>query len=427
MKINLDVLPATLKVLKSTKPTTLFLGGRGASKTVSGALWTIMHLINKPGVVFGCFSPTHAQTSSVMLPNLTLWLDKMGIEWIFNKQPKFLKSRFQKHDNILSVKISGSEWASQCFLGTAETYDYARGREFKGLWIDEIRDCRPEAIKVFLGCLRGFGDGIYPKLYTSTPNGFDYIYKEYIESGRNDVELITSASQDNTFLPQSFFDELKANYSENFYRQEVLGEIINFTVGQVITAFNPDKHITTTGIEGEYFLSCDFNLLPMSWTYGKYNKNRVHTYGEIVLPDVSRTNEAFELFIKRFPEVKGKHLYIYGDASGKARTTKSNKTDYELIKQEASKHNIRIIDKSLSKNPSHINRINTYNNMLEKGILTFDPSCKKLFEDFYNAVWKEGTREIWKSKWDPHSLDASSYMVWSEFKPNGKLVAGSFG
>lgn len=423
--MNLDILPATQKVLESTKPTTLFLGGRGSSKTVSGALWTISKLIKRPGVVFGCFSPTHAQTSSVMLPNLTLWLDKMGIQWTFNKQPKFLKSRFQKHDNILSINLGGSQWASQCFLGTAETYDYARGREFFGLWIDEIRDCREEAIKVFLGCLRGFGDGVYPKLYTTTPNGFDYIYKEYIETKRDDVELITSASQDNIFLPQTFFDELKNNYSDNFYRQEVLGEIINFTVGQVVTSFDHQKHITKEGIEGEYFLSCDFNLLPMCWTYGKFNKNHIHTYGEIVMPDVSRTNEAFTKFICDFPEVKGKKLYIYGDASGKARTTKSNKTDYELIIEEAKKYGIRIVDKSLTKNPSHMDRINTYNNLLEKNCLTFDPSCEKLFEDFYNTVWKPGTREIWKSKWDPHTLDSSSYMIWSEYKPtNLKITMG---
>lgn len=424
--MNLDILPSTNKVLQSEKPTILFIAGRGAGKSVSGALWTIIQLAKSPGSVFGCFSPTHAQTSSVMLPNLTLWLDKMGIEWTFNKSPKFLKSRFQKHDNILSMNLGGSEWASQCFLGTAETYDYARGREFKGLWIDEIRDCREEAIKVFLGCLRGFGDGLYPKLYTTTPNGFDYIYKEYIESGREDVELIMSASQDNIYLPNSFFEELKANYSEKFYRQEVLGEIINFTVGQVITAFNPDTHIKTGGIEGEYFLSCDFNLLPMSWNYGKFNRNKVHVYGEIVLPDVSRTNEAFEVFVSRFPEIKGKELYVYGDASGRARTTKSNKTDYELIREEAAKHNIKIIDKSLTKNPSHIDRINCYNNMLEKNNITFDPSCKKLFEDFYNTVWKEGTRDIWKSKWDCHSLDANSYMVWKEFGKVARPIAMNF-
>lgn len=421
--VDLKLLPATIKVLQSTKPITLFIGGRGASKSVSGAIWVIMQLIKYPGSVFGCFSPSHSQTASVMLPNVTNWLEKIGIEWVFNKQPKFLKSRFQKHDNILSINLPGSEYASQCFFGTAETYDYARGREFKGIWVDEIRDCREEAILVFLGCCRGFGDGVYPKLYTTTPNGFDYIYKEYIEKSRDDVEIIRSASQDNIFLPQSFFDDLKANYSEKFYKQEVLGEIINFSVGQVITSFKPEKHITTEKLEGDIFLGCDFNLLPMSWVYGKFTKHRVHTYGELHLPDVTRTNEAFELFVSRFPEVKNRTLYLYGDASGRSRTTKSNQSDYDIIITEARKYNIKVINKALTSNPSHTDRINTYNNALEKGIITFDPSCKHLFEDFYNTVWKEGTREIWKSKWDCHQLDSSSYMIWEEFRPGQSLKA----
>jgi hypothetical protein len=423
-EIKLKLLPATIKVLQSTKPTTIFIGGRGSSKSFSGTLKIIFWLIKEPGLIVGAFSPTHSQTASIILPNLIHHCDKIGIEYCYNKQPKFLKSRFQKHDNILSLNLPGSEYASQIVLGQAETYDYQRGKEFDALYCDEIRDFNSEAIQVFLGCLRGnrgSPDRLFPKLYTTTPNGYDYIYSEYIEKSRDDVEIIRSASQDNIFLPQSFFDDLKANYSDKFYKQEVLGEIINFAVGQVITSFNTEKHITTDKIEGDIFLGCDFNLLPMSWVYGKFTKHRVHTYGELHLPDVTRTNEAFELFVSRFPEVKNRTLYLYGDSSGRARSTKSNQSDYDIIITEARKYNIKVINKALTSNPSHTDRINTYNNALEKGIITFDPSCKHLFEDFYNTVWKEGTREIWKSKWDCHQLDASSYMVWEEFRPGTRI------
>lgn len=422
--VDLNLLPATIKILNATKPTTVFIGGRGSSKSFSGTLKIIFWLIKEPGLIVGAFSPTHSQTASIIVPNIIAHCERIGLEYCYNKQPKFLKSRFQKHDNILSINIPGSEYASQIILGQAETYDYQRGKEFDFLYCDEIRDFRDEAIQVFLGCLRGNrGDPnrLFPKLYTTTPNGFDYIYKEYIEKARDDVEVIRSASQDNIFLPQSFFDDLKQNYSEKFYRQEVLGEILNFSTGQVIVSFSTEKHIKKQEIEGDIFLACDFNLLPMSWNYGKFTKHKIHTYGEIVLPDVTRTNEAFEIFVSRFPEVKGKTLFVYGDASGRARSTKSNQTDYDIIIEEARKYNIRIVNKSLLKNPSHPDRINTYNKCLESGIMTFDPSCKHLFEDFYNTVWKEGTREIHKSKWDCHSLDANSYMVWEEFRPNTSI------
>jgi hypothetical protein len=425
MKIELNLLPATLKVISSKKPTTLFIGGRGSSKSFSGTLKIVFWGIEEPGIIIGAFSPTHSQTASIIVPNIIQHCEKLNIEYCYNKVPKFLKSRFQKHDNILSMNIAGSEYATQIICGQAETYDYQRGKEFDALYCDEIRDYRDEAIQVFIGCLRGNrgkSGRVFPKLYTTTPNGFDYIYKEYIEKAREDVEIVRSASQDNIFLPQSFFDDLKNNYSEKFYKQEVLGEILNFAVGQVITSFDPEKHIKKESIEGDMFLGCDFNLLPMSWTYGKFTKNRIHTYGEIVLNDVTRTNEAFEIFVNRFPEVKNKTLYLYGDASGRARTTKSNKTDYDIIIEEARKYNIRIVNKSLVSNPSHVDRINIYNNVLEKGLMTFDPSCKNLFQDFYNTVWKEGTREIWKSHYDCHALDSNSYFIWQEFRPNQGTV-----
>jgi hypothetical protein len=428
--MNFDILPATSKVLKSSKPTTIFIGGRGSSKSFSGTLKIIHWLIQEPGLIVGAFSPTHSQTASVILPNLINHCERFGIEFCYNKQPKFLKSRFQKHDNILSLNIPGSEFASQIILGQADTYDYQRGKEFDFLYCDEIRDFNSEAILVFLGCLRGNRgkhDRIFPKLYTTTPNGFDYIYKEYIEKNRDDVEVIRSASQDNIFLPQSFFDDLRANYSQKFYQQEVLGEIINFTVGQVITSFDPSVHVTKQSIEGEYFLACDFNLLPMSWTYGKFNRNHAHVIGEIVSNDITRTNEQFNTFVQRFPEIKNKRLYLYGDASGRARSTKSNKTDYDLIREEAAKHHITIIDKSLRDNPSHVDRVNTYNNVLERKILTFDPGCLKLFDDFYKTVWKEGTRQIWKDKHDCHVFDSCSYFIWSEFgKPSGGISGTNF-
>lgn len=425
MEINFKLLPATIKVIKSPKPTTLFIGGRGSAKSFTGGLWLVLNALKEPGYVWGACAPTHSQSSAVVLPNITRHLDSLGLPWVYNKTPPWLRSRFSRHDGILSVKTPRSEYSSQIFIGSAEKFDFWRGREFAGLWADEIRDFREDAIKVILACLRGFGDKnrIFPKLFTTTPNGFDSIYKEYIEPNRPDVEIIRSASNENIFLPKSFFEELKANYSEKFYRQEVLGEILNFTVGQVVTSFDRNINVTSEPLEGDYFLSCDFNLCPMSWVYGRYTKNRAHFSGELVSRDVARTSTSFHEFVSKFPEVKGKRLYVYGDSSGRARTTKSHKTDYELIREAALDYSITVVDRSLTKNPSHADRINVFNSSLEKGILTFDPACEQLFTDFYNAVWKEGTREINKSKYDPHSFDAASYFVYKEFGAAGTRVS----
>jgi hypothetical protein len=383
-----------------------------------------MEILKKPGIVFGCFAPTHSQSTSVILPNLIQHLDRMGFEWIFNKHPPFLVSHFQKHENILSINLPGSEFASQIYLGTAESYDNARGREFAGLYCDEVRDFNPEALNVLIGCLRGFGKGVYRKCYTTTPNGFDHIYNEYIAKDRDDIEVIRSCSQDNVFLPQSFFDELKNNYSEKFYQQEVLGQIVNFTIGQCVSSFDNKKHINDSEeVPGEMWLGCDFNLIPMSWTYGTYNRNKVRVAGEIILRDVSRTTDAIAKYISLHSNIKGKRIYIYGDASGNARSTKSNKTDYDIIVEGLKAAGAIPVLRSLKQNPSHVDRINLINKVLEDNRVVFSSGCKQLFQDFSNTVWKPGTKEIWKSQYDCHALDSWSYFMWEEYRPGSRIQA----
>lgn len=422
--VDLKLLPSTIKVLQATKPTILFIGGRGSSKSYSGSLWTIMELIKNPGVVFGCFSPSHSQTSGVMLPNLINHLDNIGIKWTFNKKPDFLKSRFIKHENILSILIPGSEYASQIFLGTADSYDFARGREFAGLWLDEVRDISQEARMVFLGCLRGFGERIYPKLLTTTPNGYDDLYNEYIAKERNDVDIIKSASQDNIFLPKSFFEELKNNYSEKFYAQEVLGQIINFTVGQVVYAFK-NSHISDEEVPGENWLGCDFNLLPMSWGYGTYNRNKMRVDGEIVIRDTCRTQDAVDIYTRKNSHLKGKKIIVVGDCSGNAGTTKSYQTDYDIIEKGLREAGMIPIMKPLKSNPSHTDRANLFNKLLEDNKIVISKEIKQLIEDFHKLTWKEGTKQFNKALYDAHLFDAVSYFAYSEFRPSQVVSVGS--
>jgi phage terminase large subunit len=421
--VDLKLLPSTIKVIKATKPTILFIGGRGSSKSYSGSLWTILQLVKNPGVVFGCFSPSHSQTSGVMLPNLINHLDNIGIKWTFNKKPDFLKSRFQKHDNILSMNIPGSEYASQIFLGTADSYDFARGREFFGLWLDEVRDISQEARMVFLGCLRGFGERIYPKLLTTTPNGYDDLYNEYIAKKRDDVEIINSASQDNIFLPKSFFEELKNNYSEKFYAQEVLGQIINFTIGQVVYAFK-NSHISDEDVPGDNWLGCDFNLLPMSWCYGTYNRNKMKVIDEIIIRDTCRTQDAIDIYTRKNSHLKGKKIIVVGDSSGNAGTTKSYQSDYDIIEKGLREAGMIPVMKPLRSNPSHVDRANLFNKMLEDNKIIFSGKIKQLIEDFHKLTWKEGTKSFNKAEYDAHAFDACSYFAYSEFRPQQTITMG---
>jgi hypothetical protein len=150
---------------------------------------------------------------------------------------------------------------------------------------------------------------------------------------------------------------------------------------------------------------------------------------EIVLND-SNTEAAAEEFITRISKLgqfpQPIPVTIYGDASGNSRTTKTARTDYQVIQEIfRSDSQYRIALRQNRANPGVRDRVNTMNNLLKSTSgscnLLIHPKCKELIKDLRQVRWHRDasgnpTGVLDKSDSQrTHTSDALSYLVAQEW------------
>jgi hypothetical protein len=104
---------------------------------------------------------------------------------------------------------------------------------------------------------------------------------------------------------------------------------------------------------------------------------------------------------------------IYPDPAGSARSTTSNRSDHQILKE----YNYLVYARK--SHPSNIDRLNALNRKLRdakgKVSMTVDPRCKYLIKDL-EQVQRDRKGGIDKSNLQlTHSLDACSYLIEYKF------------
>jgi hypothetical protein len=207
-----------------------------------------------------------------------------------------------------------------------------------------------------------------------------------------------------------------ARMSEPQFRQLYGAEWADWNLLPVYT-FDRDAHVAA---EWDYQpalpleLSCDFNVDPMAWIVGQHKNGTAWDVDEIIIPAGATTRMACIEFKRRYPKVHS--LTVYGDASGKARDTRSHQTDYQIIKDELGGHATDFRMDVPSRNPAVVGRVNAVNAKLRpaagESSYFIHPRCAHLIKDRARVSWKQGTREIDKrNKTLTHASDASDYRL----------------
>ena len=243
---------------------------------------------------------------------------------------------------------------------------------------------------------------------------------------------------ENTHLDKLAIDELAAKYDEKYMQQELLGQFVIFE-GAVYYTFNRQHNAGDLAFKLAQYnpysplnLCCDFNVDPMAWVISQFGINQqtklkeAYFIDEIYLKN-SNTIEACQEFKNRFPNHNA-GLNLYGDATGRARHTDSNITNWKIIETELARYNIST--HIPTKNPAERDRVNAFNGMIcnSKGQrrVFVNPQCKNLIRDFEQVSYKEGSTQIDKTK-DlrlTHPSDAAGYMIEKEFSLNRGLITG---
>ncbi|MDD3947407.1 MAG: terminase family protein [Clostridia bacterium] len=395
-------------------------GIRGG-KTYSGARQALRMAWNaKNDGVFGIIAPTYKMLKR------TTWLEfkKAARPWILNEN---------RSDHIITLKNG-----RQVFGFTAEDPNSIRNVTLNGFWADEAREAKNfgELWDVLLGrVLSTGGKGIV----TTSPNGFDDIYRIFVEERDKDYLMLSFPTYINNYISAEAIDDLKRKYDEKFAKQEIYGEFVVFE-GQVYYTFNRHENagdlafqIARYDDEKPICLCCDFNVDPMAWVLAQVHTRldglkEVRVIDEIFLRN-SNTPEACKEFKTRYPNHEA-GVVLYGDETGNQRSSISNITNWKIIETELARYGVQ--KRVPTHNPPERDRINAVNGMIcnskgERRVFV-NPNCKNIIRDLEQVAYKEGSAQIDKSsgkdKMLTHSSDAFGYMIEKEFSLNRGEIRG---
>lgn len=208
-----------------------FVGGLGSGKSYAGCWEMFRQLATHPGAIGVVMAPTYR-----MLHDSTT-------RTLFSIIPENYYT-YRKSDELILLQ-NGSE----CWFRSADNPETMRGPEISFAYLDEAAMMTPVAWRIMMGRIRQPG---YPNRIwlTTTPKGRNWIYDIFVKEQKEDFWYITSATHENSYLPEGYTETLSSNYSGNFLRQEIYGEFTSFE-GLVYPAFASSIHCLPWGWKPE--------------------------------------------------------------------------------------------------------------------------------------------------------------------------------
>ncbi len=412
--IEMEALEAQAGFMDSTAFHTAYIGGYGSGKTYVCAMKALVLSI-----------------ANVDLPGMILApTERMAEEVTGRAFREILEDHSIPHKYLSEAKKIQFPWGSDVYLRSAHQPNRLKGSNLAWVGMDEAAQMKEEAWMVALSRVRHPAARIRQLFLTTTPEGFNWVYRHYVEEPPLDSRIFWSATRENIFLGPEYLARMEEVMPSLQAEQYLEGRFVNTTSGRVYYAFDRRIHIRNQKRDStkKLILACDFNVNPMVWVIAQEYGERVGILDEIVLREAD-TAQAVGEFRARFETDSG-GVELYGDAAGKHRDTRQvGRTDYTIIKDLMGEARMRIP----SSNPGVKDRVNAVNLLLQsknesKGV-EIDPRCKELIKDLETLVYKEGSRGVQIDKSDPartHASDAFGYYVSGRFPIRGRAKGYRF-
>lgn len=334
-----------------------FVGGYGSGKTWAGASGAIMFALAHPGLAQGYFAPTYPQIRDIFWPTIEECAEAFGLDCDIRVSDK--EVTLSAGGVVRSTIICRSMDRPGSIVG----FKIARAHvdEIDTITMAKARD----AWRKIIARLRQRYDGQNGIDVTTTPEGFGFVHKQFVEEVRKRPELasmyglVQASTYDNEiYLPDDYIASLTASYPPELVQAYLHGQFVNLTSGTVYNTF--DRKLNNTDVTenaGEpLYVGIDFNVQRMAAViYVKRDGNPV-AVGEIInaydTPDmIDKIKVAFA----------GHPIRVYPDASGdNRRSGDASKTDIQMLEQAgfivcASKANPRVRDRINSVNAMFAN------------------------------------------------------------------------
>ena len=163
-------------------------------------------------------------------------------------------------------------------------------------------------------------------------------YNYFITSTIKTRHVYYSVTTDNPFLPRTYIEQLLETYTEQEAQRMIYGRWIEIKSEVIYYAFEESLSVVDAyEVNPIYpiFITYDFNIginKPMSLAFFQYIGDVFYFFHEIVISGSNTLETCDEMIAKGLLNYPTKYI-IHGDASGRAKSSKYNRTDYDIIKK----------------------------------------------------------------------------------------------
>jgi PBSX family phage terminase large subunit len=285
---------------------------------------------------------------------------------------------------------------------------------FGRAWVEEAQSISEKSLRLLTPTIRAPGSEIW---FSWNPdNEDDPVDKFFARKAENMVHVHTTFL-DNPFCPEDMRSEAKGDetHDPDIYEHVWMGGYFLGGNGRVYSSFknkpyaegNIDESIEDHG--GDLLVGMDFNVNPMSAVIAIRAADECLVIDAIEM-QTSNTEEMADELKTRYPN---RRITVCPDPAGKQRKSSApvGQTDFTILQRAG--FTVRAPNAA----PPVVDRINnTQEMLLHKGSrkLRIHPKAKALITGLGNLVYKEGTSQQEKGKYD-HICDALGYLLWQEF------------
>jgi PBSX family phage terminase large subunit len=368
------LLPAQREFVDDTDHKILgYCAGFGAGKTYALCAKAICLAMDNPKRVGAVFEPTNIMLRDVWLRSFDDFLNTFQIDYDFRVSPQ--------PEYVLHLPHG----PTTLICRATETYNRIRGQNLAFVLADEIdtssQEIAQKASEMMLARLRG-GDN--PQLaVASTPEGYRWMYRTFVEQGDNDDRrLIKAKTTDNPHLPEGFIESLYANYDAQLIASYINGEFTNLANTTVYHPFDRDRHWCDTDPtpDDRLLIGVDFNVGACFTQVIVRRGDEFHVVDEHYPKD---TPALINLLNDTYPQqVAAGNLVVIPDAASRQRTTtNASESDLSLLKKGGFQIKVQ------SANPQISDRINSVNVLLLADRLKVHNRCKYLIKSLEQQAY----------------------------------------
>lgn len=426
-------MPHQAPAFSRPEPEIALVTGLGGGKTYAGSRWVLMRAVAFPESIHLVTINSYTQAQDVVIPALDEALEELEIphEWVAKRQTP-----------TLYLDLGGAR--AEIRIRSTVRYDSLRGAEYGSWWADEIRDADQKAIPVVLSRLRCRKADVPALLWTTTPNGHDFIFRRFADGGEivdefdsnghpcrvwkahPDRAMIQTDTRANVFLAGEYGRTLAEAMDEQTLRQERGGEFIAMG-NRVYHAFDWKRHRSARAVYLPGYplgIALDFNPHKMAAVLVQERRGVTMVVDEICAR-TGGTPAVIAEFRRRYPQlVDGVGVTLYGDSAGYNPDTREGVSDYALWSEAVPDLVIRVP----KANGRVRDRVNAVNSRCESGgkiRMLVNPRCHETLADLEQNAWSEKLSTDIEKK-DPertHFGDALGYYVVTEHPVRRKIDA----